>query len=56
MLVGLGIAFGGKALIQRVISPDSKTAREKGWVPWVYWLFGVADRENAAGRPVSQAA
>jgi hypothetical protein len=56
MLIGLGIAFGGRALIQRVISPESRTAREKGWVSWVYWLFGVADRENASGRPVAQPA
>jgi hypothetical protein len=56
MLIGLGIAFGGKALIQRIVSPDSKTARGKGWVWWIYWLFGVADRENAAGRRTSQPA
>ena len=42
MLLGLGIAIGGKMLATRIVSPDSKTAREKGWVPWMYWLCGVA--------------
>lgn len=55
MLIGLGIAFGGKALIQRIISPDSKTAREKGWVSWLYWLFGVPENRGA-GRRTSQPA
>lgn len=56
MLIGLGIAFGGKYVIQRVISPDSKTAREKGWVPWAYWLFGVPDQETTARLAASQPA
>lgn len=42
MLIGLGIAVGGKMLATRIVSPDSKAAREKGWVPWMYWLCGVA--------------
>ncbi len=42
MMVGLGIAVGGKSLATRIVSPDSKLAREKGWVPWMYWLCGVA--------------
>lgn len=43
MLIGLGIAVWGRHFVQRVVSPDSKTAREKGWVPWLYWLFGVPE-------------
>lgn len=42
MLLGLGIAVWGKWFATRIVSPDSKTAREKGWVSWFYWLFGVA--------------
>jgi hypothetical protein len=42
MLVGLGIAFGGRWLAMRIVSPQSKEAREKGWVSWMYWLCGVS--------------
>jgi hypothetical protein len=56
MLIGLGIAFGGKALIQRIISPGSREAREKGWVSWVYWLFGVPEPSHSAGRTARQPA
>jgi hypothetical protein len=42
MLVGLGIALGGRWLATRIVSPESKDAREKGWVTWMYWLCGVA--------------
>jgi hypothetical protein len=54
MLIGLGIAFGGKKLATRIVSPDSKVAREKGWVSWMYWLFGVAP--HGAGRSPAQTA
>ena len=50
MMVGLGIAVGGKMLATRIVSPDSKEAREKGWVTWMYWLCGVA-YEPAERRP-----
>ena len=47
MTIGLGLAIGGKMLATRMVSPDSKAAREKGWVPWVYWLCGVtSEREK----------
>jgi PAP2 superfamily len=55
MLIGLGIAFGGKALATRIVSPGSKVAREKGWVTWMYWLCGVAN-EPGAGRVTAQTA
>ena len=42
MLVGLGIALGGRWFAIRIVSPESKEAREKGWVSWMYWLCGVA--------------
>ena len=42
MLVGLGIALGGRWFAIRFVSPESKEAREKGWVSWMYWLCGVA--------------
>lgn len=41
MMIGLGIAVGGKMLATHIVSPNSKAAREKGWVPWMYWLCGV---------------
>ncbi|HEY8766927.1 MAG TPA: phosphatase PAP2 family protein [Dehalococcoidia bacterium] len=55
MLLGLGIAFGGKRLATRIVSPDSKVAREKGWVTWMYWLCGVA-HEPGAGRATARTA
>ena len=42
MLIGLGVAILGKRLAVRIVSPESKTAREKGWVRWMYWLCGVS--------------
>jgi hypothetical protein len=50
MLIGLGIAVGGKKLATRIVSPDSKAAREKGWVSWLYWLCGVAWEPREARR------
>jgi hypothetical protein len=51
MMIGLIIALTGRWGIQRIYSPDSRAAREKGWVPWLYWLCGVADREQAHQTP-----
>jgi hypothetical protein len=56
MLVGLGIAVGGRYFVQRIVSPDSKEARTKGWVPWLYWLCGVADPVQSGGRSAAQPA
>jgi hypothetical protein len=55
MLMGMLIAIGGKKFATRVVSPDSKAAREKGWVSWMYWLFGVAEPQRA-GRRIRQTA
>lgn len=41
MLLGLLIAFGGRKLALHLVSPESKAAKEKGWVSWMYWLCGV---------------
>ena len=41
MLAGLGIALAGRWLAMRIVSPESKEARENGWVSWMYWLCGV---------------
>ncbi|MEO8458853.1 MAG: phosphatase PAP2 family protein [Chloroflexota bacterium] len=60
MLLGLGIAFGGRAWAQKLVSPDSKAAHERWWVTWMYWLCGVPQREEdpvvAAGLAGPQAA
>jgi hypothetical protein len=56
MLIGLGIAIGGRYFVQRIVSPDSRLAREKGWVSWLYWLFGVPDSVIQSGRPQTQTA
>lgn len=39
--VGIGIAVFARWLVLRIYSPDSRAAREKGWVSWLYWLVGV---------------
>jgi hypothetical protein len=49
MLIGLAIAIGGRKLATHLVSPESKAAREKGWVSWMYWLFGV-DWERRQGK------
>jgi len=56
MSVGLLIAIAAKKLAVRIVSPDSQEAREKGWVSWMYWLCGVADRKTASGRAAAQTA
>ena len=56
MMLGLLIAVAGRWVVLRIYSPNSKAAREKGWVPWLYWLCGVADREQAHQVPERQAA
>src|SRR6266542_4231898 len=39
--LGLAITLGGRWLVLRVLSPESKGAREHGWVSWVYWLVAI---------------
>ncbi|TMG06512.1 MAG: phosphatase PAP2 family protein [Chloroflexi bacterium] len=39
--LGLAITLGGRWLVLRVLSPESKSAREHGWVSWVYWLVAI---------------
>jgi hypothetical protein len=39
--LGLAITFGGRWAVLRVLSPESKAAKEHGWVTWVYWLVGI---------------
>lgn len=56
MMAGLGIAIGGKMLAMRIVSPDSKAAREKGWVPWMYWLCGVPHERSERRQSNTQAA
>lgn len=56
MLIGLGIAMWGRYFVKRLVSPDSKTAREKGWVPWLYWLFGVPETVIRGRRSAAQPA
>ncbi|MEX1195823.1 MAG: phosphatase PAP2 family protein [Dehalococcoidia bacterium] len=57
MMIGLGIAVGAKKLATRIVSPDSKDAREKGWVSWMYWFCGVAyePRESRGQRTLHTA-
>ncbi len=54
---GLAITLGGRWLALRILSPDSRTAKEKGWVSWVYWLVGVPEpaarhKQTRMGQPV----
>lgn len=39
--LAIGIAVFARWLVLRIYSPDSKAARENGWVGWLYWLVGV---------------
>lgn len=54
VLLGITITLAGRWLVVRVVSPDSKVARENGWVSWLYWLCGIPDSpetEHHAGQP-----
>ncbi|HEV8574607.1 MAG TPA: phosphatase PAP2 family protein [Dehalococcoidia bacterium] len=39
--LGLAITLAGRWAVLRVLSPQSKAAKEHGWVTWVYWLVGI---------------
>jgi len=56
MGIGLGIAVLARRLAMRIVSPDSKEAREKGWVSWMYWLCGVPDHGAQGSRATRQTA
>jgi hypothetical protein len=51
--VGLAITFSGRWLVLRVLSPESKAAREHGYTKWVYWLVGIDDAVIERRRPVA---
>jgi PAP2 superfamily len=50
---GLAITLGGRWLVLRVMSPESKAAREHGYAKWVYWLVGIDDAVIESRRPVA---
>lgn len=39
--LAIGIAAFARWIVLRAYSPDSREAKEKGWVPWLYWLVGI---------------
>jgi hypothetical protein len=45
--LAIAIAAFARWLVLRIYSPDSKEAREKGWVSWLYWLVGVPPGQKA---------
>lgn len=45
--LGILIAAAARWLVLRIYSPDSKAAKEKGWVSWLYWLVGVPPGQEA---------
>ncbi len=47
--LGVAIALGGRWLVMRVLSNESKGAKERGWVSWVYWLVGI-DEDSERSR------
>jgi hypothetical protein len=53
---GLAIALGGRWLILRMLSPESRTAKENGWPSWVYWLVGIDEATVRRRERVRQAA
>jgi len=52
VLLGLAITLAGRWLVLRVLSTDSREAKERGWVSWVYWLVGI---DEATANPAQQA-
>jgi PAP2 superfamily len=53
---GLAIALGGRWLVLRTLSPESKAARESGWASWVYWIVGIDEttvRRRAQARSLA---
>jgi PAP2 superfamily len=51
--LGLAITLGGRWAVLRVLSPESKAAREHGWTTWVYWLVGIDEAVLERRRPVA---
>ena len=47
--LGLAITLGGRWVVLRVLSPESKAAKEHGYTTWVYWLVGID--ESTLDRP-----
>lgn len=45
--LAIAIAVFARWLVLRIYSPDSKAAREKGWVSWLYWLVGIPPGQKA---------
>jgi hypothetical protein len=50
VLIGIAITLAVRWLVVRVLSVDSKTAKDKGWVSWVYWLVGVTEPSETQSR------
>src|SRR3990172_5294121 len=53
--LGLAITLGGRWLVPRVLSPESKVAKEHGWTTWVYWLVGIDEDGQNRSQRVPQA-
>ena len=56
VMIGVGITLAGRWVVIRMLSEESQTAKNKGWVTWVYWLVGVPEEDERApsrriGRP-----
>lgn len=51
---GLAIALGGRWIVLRLLSPESRGAKARGWVSWIYWLVGID--ENALRQQRQRAA
>jgi len=54
--LGLAITFGGRWLVLRILSPESKVAREHGYTTWVYWLVGIDDSVLNRSQSATQSA
>jgi PAP2 superfamily len=54
--LGLAITLGGRWLVLRVLSPESKAAREHGWVTWVYWLVAIDEASIGTQQTAQQPA
>jgi len=54
--LGLAITLGGRWLVMRILSKESRGAKERGWVSWVYWLVGIDEDSEKSQEPAPQPA
>lgn len=57
VLIGIGVTLAARWVVRRVLSAESQTAKNRGWVSWVYWLVGVPESaERSSSRQIGHTA